>query len=164
MWTFIPYYEKLRGHCPCGLWPHLVLLTLLIPNPAALVAQQWLFLVFLKVNKDPFEHQMQWCCWIIEFCSYLTLYWADFFELLKGRVVFWPTSEKLHIYSCIIHPNYLKLGTTHLWTSTKILTLSTWWKWWRHHCFWWWSFNNKFFCLTLKFFLCLKSTVFFVFF
>ena len=27
------------GQCPCGLWPHVALLTLLIPHPAALAAQ-----------------------------------------------------------------------------------------------------------------------------
>ena len=60
--------------------------------------------------------------------------------------------------SCLLHPYHVKPGTTHLWTLTKIWTSFMWSK----HCFWWCNYSAAIsFCLNLKFFLCLKSDVFF---
>ena len=43
----------------------------------------------------------------------------------------------------------------------KMLTLVKWWKCWRQQCFWWLHQSATIFCLTFKYFLCLKSTVFY---
>ena len=90
---------------------------------------------------------------------FLTLYQAGFFKLLKGRgEAFWPLSEKLlwklfnssksletwHNISLDFSKNFnnqvIKLMISVLFLITLL-------------------FNNNFFCLTFKFFLCWKSNV-----
>ena len=90
----------------------------------------------------------------------MTLYQACFLEFLKVRGGLFGSRRKNCYKSCLLHPNHLKLGITHIWTLTKILTLVTWSKCWRHRCFWLGHYSTtNIFCLTFKFFLWLKSTV-----
>ena len=46
-----------------------------------------------------------------------------FFRTFKRQGAFWPASENCY-KNCLPHLNHLKLGTTHLWTLTKILKLA----------------------------------------
>ena len=97
--------------------------------------------------------------YVSKYAGVLSIYQAVFFELLKGRGLYGPRWKNCY-KNCLLPSNHLKLGTTHFWTLTKILTLVTWSKWWRHHYFWWCNYSTtKFFCLTFKSFFCLKSTV-----
>ena len=87
----------------------------------------------------------------------LILYQAGFFELFKGKGCFLKNCYK----SCLLHLNHLKLDATRLWTLIEILILVTLSEYWCQHHFWWRHHSTTNF-LPLKFFLCLKSTVFFL--
>ena len=63
--------------------------------------------------------------------------------------------------SWLLYPIPLRLGKTHLWSLTKILTLVMSSKGWRQHIFEDVFINKVFFCLTFKFFFYPKSTAFF---
>ena len=54
----------------------------------------------------------------------LTLYQAGFFELLEWRGDFLDRARKA-VIKLLTSPNHLQLGTAHLWTLTKLLTLVT---------------------------------------
>ena len=55
----------------------------------------------------------------------------------RKRVLFGPRQKNCY-KSCLLHLNHFNLGTTHLWTLTKIiLILVMWSKWWRQQHFWW---------------------------
>ena len=57
------------------------------------------------------------------------------FETQEGEEGHFSPRQKNCYKSCLLHPNHLKLGATHIWTSTKFLILVTWSEWWRQHYF-----------------------------
>ena len=91
----------------------------------------------------------------------LTIYQAGLLKFLKSRGAFWPSSEKL------LWKHFTSLKLLKSWYNTfydfnrnfksKHLFIFMIWALFRMM----WSFNNNFFCLTFKFFLCPKSTNFF---
>ena len=89
----------------------------------------------------------------------LIVYQQSFWNFWKAGWLF-DQCQKNYYKSCLFRPNHLELGTIHLWTWAKILTLVTWSKWWRQHYFWRRYHLQQFF-LSFKFFFCLKFTVFF---